>query len=619
MKDDINVNALFLGPKSENYSFFREMLNFLMDDHAAWRQGFHPDDKPVVSPAEQAGADFLDTLQRTREALIELAGDLQIKSMPWFSPRYQGHMTTDTLMAANLGYMLTLLYNPNNCAYEGSPATTALEIEVGRQLARLMGYDPQQAWGHITSGGTVANYEALWLARNLKLLPPAVKAVMPEIVAGLDEWRLLNLPTAKILDLIDRTKNAGLFDVTRRNSVRGKGLSGRNPGAVLVPRSKHYSWTKAADIFGIGQDNLIFIPVRNDYRMDIKALTREIDRLAAQHIPILAVVAVVGTTEEGAVDEVHEIVGLRDRCEARGICFYLHIDAAYGGYVRSLFLDEKDCFLDYDTLGRRHAEQGIIHQDTEWLTPDVYKAFRAIPGADSITVDPHKLGYIPYAAGAIVAKDRRIIDIISYFASYVFEKTDDNPMLLGSYIMEGSKSGAAAAAAWMAHRVVPLNIKGYGRIIGGSIEGAYRFYRSLSAADPVLVCGKQFDVIPLTRPDINVVDYAFNEHGNKSLPAMNRLNQAIYEQCSYKSGPVYGSDFITSKTALTAEEYGETPQSFVNKFGIAADEWKKLGSVYVLRSCILTPYLTGNTTYEEYWSNFRKAMERAICRIYTRS
>lgn len=615
MSEKINVNALFLGPKAENYSFFKEMLNYLMDDHAAWRQYFHPDDIPIVSGEEKAQSDFLATMQKTREALIELAGNLQLNSMPWFSPRYQGHMNADTLMAANLGYMLTLLYNPNNCAYEGSPATTALEIEVGRQLAKLMGYDSQKAWGHITSGGTVANYEGLWLARNLKSIPPALREVMPEIVAGLNDWQLMNLPTGRILDLVDQAKEAGLFDAMRGHSVRGKGMAAHNLGKVLVPQSKHYSWAKAVDILGIGQENLIPIPVTDNYRMDIKALKREIDRLAEAHIPVLAVVAVVGTTEEGAVDEIHEIVRLRDRYEAKGVCFYLHIDAAYGGYARSLFLDEDDRFLDYNAVSRQHARQGILHNDTDWLTLDVYEAFKAMPEADSITVDPHKLGYIPYAAGAIVSEDRRIIDIISYFAAYVFEKTDDNPMLLGSYIMEGSKAGAAAAATWMAHKVVPLNITGYGRIIGYSIEGAYRFYLSLLESKPIKIGGKSFEVIPLARPDINIVDYAFHEQGNNSLADMNRLNQSIYEQCSYKSGPVYCSDFITSKTALTREEYGETPQSFVEKFGIAVSEWKELGSVYVLRSCILTPYFTNNTTYEEYWQNFIGAMERAIGNI----
>jgi len=616
MDDKINVNALFLGPKAENYAFFKQMLNYLMDDYADWRTHFHPDDPPIVTAAEQDRPDFLATLQKTREALIDLAGNLQVKSVPWFSPRYLGHMTADTLLAANLGFMLTLLYNPNNCAYEGSPATTALEIEVGKQLAGMMGYDPQKAWGHITSGGTVANYEAVWMARNLKSFPLAVRMVRPELVVGKSDWQLLNLSTSAILDLADRAKEAGLFDEARRHSVRGLGLAGVRLGKILVPESKHYSWTKAADILGLGQENIVSVPVRDDYRMDIAALKREIDLLVAEHIPILAVVAVCGTTEEGAVDAFHEVVRLRDRYEDQGVGFYLHVDAAYGGYARTLFLDESGAFMGYNEVNRQHARQGVLHADMDWLQVDVYESFRALPDADSITVDPHKLGYVPYAAGAIVARDRRIVDLISYFAAYVFEKTDDNPTLLGSYIMEGSKAGAAVAAVWMAHRVVPLNLTGYGRIIGASIEGACRFHRSLLKAGPLEVCGREFEILPLTRPDINIVDYAFHEKGNDSLEEMNRLNQAIYERCSYKSGPVYVNDFITSKTALTREEYGETPRFFVEKFGLRNGEWERLGSVYVLRSCIVTPFLTHHLTFEEYWRNFWAAMARAIAAIH---
>ncbi|MGD9717517.1 MAG: aspartate aminotransferase family protein [Sulfuricurvum sp.] len=610
MEGPFNNKALFLGPKSENYDFFRKMLLFLMDDHAEWRRYFHPDDAPIVTEEEKGQKDFLDTLQQTREALVDLAGQLQESSTPWFSPRYLGHMTTDTLMAANLGYMLTILYNPNNCAYEGSPATTALEIQVGRQLASLMGYDPQRAWGHITSGGTIANYEAIWLARNLASVPSAVHACHPELVAGLDEWQLMNQTTTEILDLIDRVKEAGVFEEVRQHTIRGKGMAGANLGAVIVPQSKHYSWTKAADIFGIGQDNLYFVPVKDDYRMNVQALKTLIDSLIAQRKPILAVIAVAGTTEEGAVDEIDKIVRLRDRYAEEGVAFYLHIDAAYGGYVRALFLDEDHRFLPFETLDSEQKETG--ENGNVWLSKEVYEAYRAMAHADSITVDPHKMGYVPYAAGAIVAADRRIIDVISYFAAYVFDRSDDNPMLLGSYILEGSKAGAAVAAVWMAHRVVPLNRSGYGQIIRASMDGASRFYHSMLNMSPIVANGRRFHVLPLTRPDINIIDYAFHEIGRPSLQKMNDLNQDLYERCSYKSGPLYTNEFITSKTALTKEEYGDTPLSFVRRFGIDASEWAREGSVTVLRSCVLTPYLVNNNTYETYWGTFLKAMEKAF-------
>jgi len=580
---------LFLGPKTENSRFFKDMLKWMIDDHISWRDNFHPDDKPTISRTEKQKSDFKATLQRTAEALVELACTLQQNSVPWFSPRYLGHMTSDTLMAATLGYILTILYNPNNVAYEASPATTAMEIEVGKQLARLLGYTTERSWGHITSGGTVANYEGFWVARNLKSIPHAIKAVKPELVENMDDWQLMNLPSHRILDLVDRVKEAGAMEQVLRYSARGTGVKAETLGKVLVPQSKHYSWVKAADVLGTGQENLVFIDVKDNYRMDIDHLRKTIDGLARKKIPVLAVVAVVGTTEEGAVDEVHRIVELRKKYEEQGISFYLHIDAAYGGYCRSIFLDKDDEFMDYDVLKQTLHEHHILHPDIDWPKKDVYDAFRAMPEADSITIDPHKMGYIPYACGAVVFKDRRILDLISYFASYVFEKTEDNPLLLGSYIMEGSKAGAIVAATWMAHRVLPLNITGYGKIMGCSIEGAQRFYKALRAAIPLELKQKNYIVYPLTEPDFNMVDFAFNEASNTDLEAMNELNQKIYELCSYKSGPVYYHRFIASKTDLSYQEYGNAPKTFVANFDIPEKEWNRVRSVFVLRSCVLIP------------------------------
>lgn len=610
--EKINVDALFLGPKSENQKFFRETLNFLMEEHIYWRRDFHPEDEPMISLSEQHAGDFEATLDRTSNALLELSSRLKFSSMPWFSSRYLGHMNSDTLMAANLAYMATILYNPNNCAYEASAATTAMEIEVGKQFARMLGYDPEKAWGHITTDGTIANYEGLWVARNLKSAPLAIREVKPEIVAGMDDWQLLNLPPGRILDLVSKVKEAGALEAVREQSVRGTGMERGKLGKLLVPQSKHYSWTKAVDILGIGQENMVYVQVKDNYRMDVRHLKENIDRLVAEKTPILGVVAVVGTTEEGAVDEVHEIVRLREEYEKKGVSFYLHIDAAYGGYARTIFLDEDDHFMGFNDLKKALHEQGVVHKEVDWPSNDVYEAYRAIPEADSITIDPHKMGYVPYAAGGIVMKDKRVLDLISYFAAYVFEKTEDNPMLLGSYIMEGSKAGATAAAVWTAHKVIPLNVTGYGKIIGRSVEGAARFYHSLLSAGTLDAENRKFRVAPLTRPDFNIVDFAFNEEGNASLKAMDEVNQKVYDRCSYKSGPVYSDSWITSKTNLSFDNYGDAPKAFVAKLGIPADEWDRVKNVYVLRSCVLTPYLTRGATYTGYWNNFMNTMQKTL-------
>ena len=57
------------------------------------------------------------------------------RDIPFYSPRYIGHMLGDQLLPANLGYFAAMLHNPNNLSLESSPETTRLEVEVGRQLA----------------------------------------------------------------------------------------------------------------------------------------------------------------------------------------------------------------------------------------------------------------------------------------------------------------------------------------------------------------------------------------------------------------------------------------------------------------------------------------------------
>lgn len=92
---------------------------------------------------------------------------LEKSSIPFYSPRYSAHMCVDQSLPAILGYLSTMFYNPNNVAFEASPITTRLEIDVGEDLCEMMGYTVDHSktdtsWGHITCDGTVANLESIW-------------------------------------------------------------------------------------------------------------------------------------------------------------------------------------------------------------------------------------------------------------------------------------------------------------------------------------------------------------------------------------------------------------------------------------------------------------------------
>ena len=74
-------------------------------------------------------------------------------------------------MPANLGYISAMLFNQNNCCPESSTVTTTLEVEVGNDFCVMMGYEKDKCTGHLTSGGTIGNIEAIWAARNVKYFP----------------------------------------------------------------------------------------------------------------------------------------------------------------------------------------------------------------------------------------------------------------------------------------------------------------------------------------------------------------------------------------------------------------------------------------------------------------
>ncbi|MGQ4386717.1 pyridoxal phosphate-dependent decarboxylase family protein [Streptomyces sp. SAS_270] len=97
-------------------------------------------------------------------AFGEFTGRLK-DNYPFFHPRYAGQMLKPPHPAAVVGYLTAMLINPNNHALDGGPATAAMEREAVAQLAAMFGYDTHL--GHLTTSGTIANLEALFVAREL--------------------------------------------------------------------------------------------------------------------------------------------------------------------------------------------------------------------------------------------------------------------------------------------------------------------------------------------------------------------------------------------------------------------------------------------------------------------
>lgn len=652
-REDITfANPCFLGSSGENSEIFERLLLEFLRDHVYWRRNFHPEDPlsiPVLAMHKPAYMDFMD---RTRTELHSLTAALK-RSVPFFNPRYMGHMVSDLMLPGLLAHEITTLYNPNNVSEEAAPVTLNMEITVGEQLAAMLGFAVDEtasprAWGHLTSGGTLANYESLVNLRAARMFPLALKDALdaaglhdlPLLPAGmpdlstLDDWTLINLPLDTVMELPERlrhvagntlqgSKGRELMNVLTRLRVEARGMvefARHHPVCgnlrVLLPVTAHYSWRKAARILGFGETQFVPVPVDSHMRISIPALKQALADAQIAHVPVLAVIAVLGTTEFGTIDPVHRIVELRQHCRARGFEFGLHVDGAWGGYLTSIFREADGDF----------ASRSEVSREFSYFPSDaVYRSFAALKAVDSVTVDPHKLGYLPYGIGGIVWRDRRITGFLGERAPYVFDsgkdaETSHRPMQIGQYILEGSKPGAAAASAWVAHRVLPLDREHFGRLQRQTIRATEYFFDQI----PLLadrLAGVARIVVPF-EPDTNLMCLAVNPANNHSLAAMNRFGQRLYRHLGIDpTQPVQVREFFSSRTAVNRRMLDQKeldkllsaldidPETFVE---FVDDDHDQAENLFLLRHTLMNPWLLEEQNGSNYIDRYCVYLERII-------
>lgn len=110
-------------------------------------------------------------LDNLRSVLLEVATRMQ-DNFPYPHPLYVGQMLKPPHTVARLAYMLSLWINPNNHALDGGRASTFMEKEAVKEIAKMFGWETHL--GHLCGGGTIANLEALWVAGKVK---PGLKIV----------------------------------------------------------------------------------------------------------------------------------------------------------------------------------------------------------------------------------------------------------------------------------------------------------------------------------------------------------------------------------------------------------------------------------------------------------
>ncbi len=363
------------------------------------------------------------------------------------APRFLGHMTAGVPSFTRPLTQLMIGLHQNPVKVETAKSATALEREVLGQLHREVFarpepfyrahvHDRESTLGIVCSGGTAANLTALWIARNLALGAQAEHAGLA----------------------------AALLDRGYRRAV------------VIGSSLLHYSFDKAADVLGIGRQQLLRLPADRLGRLSPEAARRAILQERARGSLVLALVGVAGTTDCGSIDPLE---ALAEVAAQTGVHF--HVDAAWAGPL--LFSQQ-----------HRHQLAGAER-------------------ADSLTIDGHKQLYLPMGLGVLLLREPGAAAAIEKQAAYIIRAASPD---LGRRSLEGSRPANSILLHAGLHL---LGRRGYGALVDRGMALARAFAEQVAARPG-------FEL--LAAPQCNLVVYRLAPRGADPA-ALDALNQRVQE------------------------------------------------------------------------------------------
>lgn len=224
---------------------------------------------------------FAEPLPQQSEPMDAVLRELEEKLLPYCThvghPGYMGLITPSPNPVGVLGDFICSALNQNVGTYTIGPSAVAMERRTVKWLTDMAGYG-EGAGGNLTSGGTMANFIGLKLARD---------------------WASR-----------DRAQHEGLHE----------------RWAVYMSEERHVSVDKAVDCVGAGRSAMRILPTDARFRVRLDALEAAIAEDKKNGIQPMCIVGIFGTTNTGAVDDIRALRAIADR---EGM--WLHADAAYGG------------------------------------------------------------------------------------------------------------------------------------------------------------------------------------------------------------------------------------------------------------------------------------------------
>jgi aromatic-L-amino-acid/L-tryptophan decarboxylase len=372
---------------------------------------------PNIDPGELAAL-FDEPVPREPTPPATVLADLERRFLPYCTqvnhPGYMGLITPSATPIGALGDLIASALNQNLGAYTIGPAGVQMERRVVRWLCDLAGL-PSDAGGNLTSGGMMANFVAMKLARD---------------------W-------------------------ASEDRAQLDGVSA--PGAVYTSEERHVSVDKAVDAVGLGRRGLRVLPTDERFNVRVDALEDAIARDRSTGVAPVAIVAMGGSTNTGAVDDLHALRAIADRER-----MWLHVDAAYGG---GMLLSEHSA--------------GVLD---------------GLSSADSITIDPHKWFYAPLDVGAILVRDaRRLTSSFGMRPVYLTDRMDTAGERYDYYVHSFEQSRRLRALkVWMS--LQRYGTRAVGSWVDANLEQARRLH-DLAVEHP------EFE--PATRPMMSAICLRF--------------------------------------------------------------------------------------------------------------
>jgi glutamate decarboxylase len=411
--------------------------------------------------------------------------------------------------------MIAVSLNQNQVKIESAKASSFVEREFLCWIHRLIYnstsdfykkniQNPKIVLGNITSDGTVANITALTLAMA-KAFPPDNKGFRGVRVEGL----------ARALDHY-----------------------GYRQAVILVSKRGHYSICKAGTILGIGEQGVIHIPVQPCInKIDINKLQcivekiRKEDKTVGKPTKFVAIIGIAGTTETGNIDDLDSLAEIAQQLGA-----HFHVDAAWGG--GALLMD-----------GARDMMRGIEK-------------------ADSVTMDAHKLLYVPNSLGICVFKDVEDSKFLYHTSNYIIREGSVDQ---GRFTIEGSRS-FSCLKPWASIKI--FGKTGY-KLIFDHARDLQNTFVEFIERDPLIEL--------MNKPELFIINYRFIPEELRSL-----LNELM-------KNPRKNSDRITTINKLINNlniELHKTirdhDMSFVSRTRIESTKYSPR-KIVVLRAITINP------------------------------